>query len=146
MMAGLFKNELTCTIQDGLSNGCSWHIADQRHWRKAMEDRWEEVKILSCKKYAKSITAGNNSILALSEVHQPAAHDLAYDVLRFSFFAYIVPGSAGHSIFGATDVSTRFSNTRYVFHAAVSGLPVVVGGFRVTGLPADIFNGSSGFN
>lgn len=48
-----------------------WHIADQRHWRKAMEDRWEEVKILSCKKYAKSITVGNHSILALSEVHQP---------------------------------------------------------------------------
>ena len=73
MMAGLFKNELTCTIQDGLSNGYSWHIADQRHWRKAMEDRWEEVKILSCKKYAKSITVGNHSILALSKVHQPAA-------------------------------------------------------------------------
>ncbi|SAD36582.1 Uncharacterised protein [Enterobacter cloacae] len=31
-------------------------------------------------------------------------------------------------------------------HAAVSGLPVVVCGFRDTSLPADIFNGSSGFN
>lgn len=31
MMAGLFKNELTCTIQDGLSNGCSWHKADSDH-------------------------------------------------------------------------------------------------------------------
>ena len=31
-------------------------------------------------------------------------------------------------------------------HAAVSGLPVVVSGLRDTGLPADIFNGSSGFN
>ena len=30
-MAGLFKNELTCTIQDGLSNGCSWHKADSDH-------------------------------------------------------------------------------------------------------------------
>nr|DAR51864.1 MAG TPA: hypothetical protein [Caudoviricetes sp.] len=56
-----------------VSNVYFWHIADQRHWRKAMEDRWEEVKILSCKKYAKSITVGNHSILALSEVHQPAA-------------------------------------------------------------------------
>lgn len=31
-------------------------------------------------------------------------------------------------------------------HSAVSGLPVVVGGFRDTGLPADILNSSSGFN
>lgn len=32
-------------------------------------------------------------------------------------------------------------------HAALSGLPVVVvGGFRNTGLPTNIFNGSSGFN
>nr|DAL81069.1 MAG TPA: hypothetical protein [Caudoviricetes sp.] len=30
------------------------------------------VEILSCKKYVKSITAGNNSIFALLEVHQPA--------------------------------------------------------------------------
>lgn len=111
-----------------------------------MENRWEDIQFHSCRNTVKSITDRNHSIFALLEVHQPAAHDLAYDVLRFSFFAYIVPGSAGHSIFGATDVSTRFSNTRYVFHAAVSGLPVVVGGFRVTGLPADIFNGSSGFN
>ena len=38
-----------------------------------MEDRWEEMQILSYKKYVKSITAGNHSILALSEVRQPAA-------------------------------------------------------------------------
>lgn len=31
-------------------------------------------------------------------------------------------------------------------HAAISGLPVVVGGFRNTCLPADIFNSSSGIN
>ena len=29
MMAGLFKNELTCTIQDGLSNVRFWHKADR---------------------------------------------------------------------------------------------------------------------
>lgn len=38
-----------------------------------MENRWEEALILSYKKYVKSITAVNHSILALSEVHQPAA-------------------------------------------------------------------------
>ncbi|GGD26617.1 hypothetical protein GCM10011513_25050 [Franconibacter daqui] len=32
------------------------------------------------------------------------------------------------------------------FHAAVSGLPVIAGGFRDTGLPAKIFNSSSDFN
>ena len=32
------------------------------------------------------------------------------------------------------------------FHTAVSGLPVVVGGFRYTGFPADSFNSSSGVN
>ncbi|EFI3657786.1 hypothetical protein GY517_004955 [Escherichia coli] len=41
------------------------------------------MEILSCKKYIKSITAGNHSILALSKVHQPTAHNLAYDMLRF---------------------------------------------------------------
>lgn len=38
-----------------------------------MGGRWEEALILSYKKYVKSITAVNHSILALSEVHQPAA-------------------------------------------------------------------------
>ena len=32
------------------------------------------------------------------------------------------------------------------FHATVSGLPVVQGGFRYTGLSADMFNDSSDFN
>ncbi len=41
--------------------------------RKAMEGRWEEVRILSCKKYVKSITPRNHSIPALSKVHQLAA-------------------------------------------------------------------------
>ena len=38
-----------------------------------------------------------------------------------------------------------FLNIRSL-HAAVFGLPVVIGGFRDSGLATDIFNSSSGFN
>ncbi len=71
-------------------------------------------------KYVKSITAVNHSILALSEVHQPAAaRYCAYNVYAaVSQNDYSITGTAGHSISGATDVSTRFSNTRYFFRAA----------------------------
>ncbi len=80
-----------------------------------MEERSEEALILSYKKYVKSITAVNHSILALSKVHQPTAARPAYVVSAVFLFAYIVSGSSGHSISGAVDVSTRFSNTRYFF-------------------------------
>nr|DAZ52916.1 MAG TPA: hypothetical protein [Caudoviricetes sp.] len=85
-----------------------------------MEGRcWEEVQILSCKKYVKSIIAGNNSIHALSKVHQPAAaRSCIQRVCGISQNDYSITGTAGHSISGAVDVSTRFSNTRYFFHAA----------------------------
>ena len=52
--------------------------------------------------------AGNHSILVLSKVRQPTAK------------RYCMAGIAGLSIFGAKDVSTRFSRTRCVFKTAAT--------------------------
>lgn len=51
-----------------------------------MEDRWEKVQILPYKKYVKTVTAGNHSILALSKVNQPAAVSYHDKLLRLFIF------------------------------------------------------------
>ncbi len=56
MMAGLFKNELTCTIQDGLSNGCSWHKADSDH-RSVIKEEWVKELCQHCHGKGEASTA-----------------------------------------------------------------------------------------
>ena len=60
----------------------------------------------------------------------------------------VLQAQAGKPLFEEAVLDIKLFNLFNIrnLHATVSGLSVVVGGFRNTGLLADIFNSSSGFN
>ncbi|WP_288144126.1 DinI-like family protein [Escherichia coli] len=71
---------------------------------RRISKRYDDVEVI--------VKATSNDGLSVTRT---ADKDSAKTFVQETFFAYIVSGSSGHSISGAVDVSTRFSNTRYFF-------------------------------